>query len=331
MAALPLRPMRVRGVLSAGGLCGGTWTPGGAFLLDERTDVPRVLDVLATEIRTLPWELVWFQDVELDSSRWRAFREALHRNGIPSDADREWQIGRVKIDHDWNAYQMRWSAKHRYNMRRGARRLSEASIRLALYSDVQTQDVAPLIRLALELEDRSWKGEARTSILARGLTQYITRQAEQLARWHQLEIAFLESDQGPVAFSYGCRSKGVHHTFKIGYDPGSPFSYLSPGKILWYWLIERLFHDPQCRELNFFGRVTDAISRWAPGTSWMGRLVAAPRRPLGRVVLWTYRYWKALRRRRQQQAQSPSEQAESPYSRDGASPGCGSPAVGDRS
>lgn len=288
VAALPLLRTRVRRVLSAGGLCGSTWMPGGPMLLDADVDPDAVLDTLVTTMRELPWQLLWLANVNLDAPRWKAFQRALDRTGVPYHVDVEWQSAWIPVEHDWDAFQARWSPNHRRNLRRGIRQLENAGVRFELHSRLRSDQVEPLLYRGFEIEDRSWKGAAGTSVIRSGHFGYVVRQAQQLAAWDALELAFLESNDGPIAFCYGFRQKNVHFAVKIGYDPHSVFARLGPSRLLWYYYFERLHANPQCLQINFFGKLTEAISQWKPSSSPMGRIVIAPGRMLGRIAMAVY-------------------------------------------
>jgi CelD/BcsL family acetyltransferase involved in cellulose biosynthesis len=197
----------------------------------------------------------------------------------------------MEIGRDWELCQKRWSGKLRYNMGRGARKLSKGGVQFKRYSQPEPEELEALLRRGFDVEHRSWKGQARSSILARGQFGFVLRQAEQLARWGQLELAFLEAGARTIAFCYGFNAKGVYHVCKMAYDPESEYATFSPGQLLLYNILERLHRDQDCRALDFFGRLTEAMSKWRPATYAIGRVVVAPRRLLGRVAVHTYKHW----------------------------------------
>ena len=286
VAVLPLIGTRIKRFLTAGAICGSTWIPGGALLLDETVPGDNVSDLLVQGIRELPWQLLWLADAAINSSRWSVFREALVRRGIDCDFQEEYKIGRVEIGHDWEAFRSSWSRNHRRNMKRYGRELSRSGIQFKMHSKLAPDQVEGQMRRAFEIEDRSWKGNAGSSVFRRGDFHFVLRQATQLARWGQLELAFLEGGNGPIAFSYGFRAKGVYHVCKIGYDPESPQARLGASKLLFYHLLERLHSDNECHALDLFGRLTQATSNWQPHPYSVGRIVVAPRRLLGRLALY---------------------------------------------
>jgi hypothetical protein len=301
VAALPLRRTKVRHVLDAVELCGSTWISGGCLLADSSMDLDSIMDSLVYSLRTIPYQLLWLEGVALSSARWQAFQRAVERARMARDINEEYQTGILPICHDWEGYKANWTKNHRRKMRHCAGLSLANQVQFSFHRQLPPGDVETYIRRALEVEDRSWKGESGTSILRRGEYGYVLRQARQLADWGQLELAFLETHGRMIAFAYGYQAKGVHHICKIGYDPD--YAALTPGQLLLYHLIESLHADPESQTLDFFGKLTESISRWQPRPLPMGRIVVAPRRLFGRLALSIYK----LNKRRKNFSTSYSE------------------------
>ncbi len=182
-------------------------------------------------------------------------------------------------------------------MAAAARRLAErGDVRLALDSQLTPHEAAAWMQRGFEVEDRSWKGRAGSSVLrSPGMADFFIRQAQQAARWGQLELATLLCNDRPVAFSYGLMAKGVFHSMKVGYDP--EFAAQHPGQLLRYYLLERFFAEPQRKALDFQGPMTEAHAAWLPESYAVGRLAVAPRSGCGRLAVRSYKgLWPLLRK-----------------------------------
>jgi CelD/BcsL family acetyltransferase involved in cellulose biosynthesis len=301
VAALPLVGRKLARLIDVGTLPLNEWSSSGELLLDPAARIEPALDALVEAMAELPWQLFWLEEVAVDSPRWQAFAAAVQRAALATHYHQQLQIGRIEIDHDWPGYKRRWSRKHRQQMARHSRRLGrQGNVRLRLLSQLCPEDAQRWMRQGFEIEDRSWKGAAGTSVLRTpGMFDFFAQQAEQLARWGQLELAFLECGRRPVAFSYGLSAKGVFHSIKVGYDP--EFAGYSPGQLLRYHLFRRFFADPQRRAIDYMTS-SDAHRKWRPDSYALGRLVIAPRRLLARAALHAYRrsrpYMPYLRRLR---------------------------------
>jgi len=286
-AALALVGGSVKGMIRAGRLPANEWSVSGDLLWDPGAASPAVADALATAMGELPWPLLWLEDVAIDAPRWQLLADALGRVGVSSHYHELLRIGRIDARGDWEAYRRTWSRKHRQGMSHHARRLGHlGEVRLDLLSRLAPEELEPWLRRGLEIEDRSWKGRAGTSVLRTpGMFDFYLRQARQLAAWGQLDLAFLSSAGRPIAFAYGFSAKGVYHSLKVGYDPD--YAAHSPGQLLRYFLFERLFRDPDRRAIGYIAP-SEAHRKWRPETCSVGRLVLAPGGWLGRAALAAY-------------------------------------------
>lgn len=318
MAALPLAATRVHGLLSGGTMPVNDWAYGGGLLLDPHADAA-VVDALVGALRALPWQLLWLDWAPLESPHWQAFRRGLERADIGFSSFPRYQIGYIKINQDWEGYQKQWSGKHRSQMRSRARRLErEGKVCLNVRTPSDPESVEGWLRRGFEVEDRSWKGEAGTSVLRRGMFPFLVQQGMQLAAWNQLQLVFLELNGKPIAFAHHYLAKGVAHNFKNGYD--AKYASFGPGHLLHYYFFQHAFSDPSYRGYDFLGEVTDAISAWRPDSYPLGQLLVAPKRLLGRLAVHAHQHWWPPLRRlkgrlvrpRPQPSSSPSPPAEEP-------------------
>ncbi len=299
VAALPLVSGRVGRVLSAGTIPANAWVQRGGLLSDADADLDSALAFLVAAIRQLPYQLLWLDEVPFDTAQWRTFRRAIGRAGFACDLLERYQVPVVKLDGDWEKCQMRWSKKHRSNLRRRSRELAKAGkVRLKMLSRLHVEEVETWLRRGFEIEDASWKGSAGSSVLRRGMFPFFVRQAKQLAKWGQLEVVFLECGERPIAFCYGCSAKGVFHASKIAYEEA--YAACAPGYLMLYHMLELFHSDPARRSLDLLGEINRWARSWRPVTYPIGQLAIAPRRLLGRVSLHAYqRCWPLVRRLRQ--------------------------------
>jgi hypothetical protein len=291
VAALPLVRLTGHHAGIAGAIHDRTWIPGGALLLDGKREVAPALEALVAGMRGFASPGLWLlflNHVALEAPRWKDFREALGRLGMPNHVDSQHEVGLFEINHDWEACQRTWPSKHRTNIGRRLRRLADHDLRVEMYSDVQPDQVEALVQRGFEIEDRSWKGEAGSSVIRRGELPFFTGQAKQLAAWGQFAMGLLELDGVAIAFEYAFLAKGVYHAYKISYDPA--YATHGPGQVLRYFVLERLHRDPSIRMLDTLGPLTEATCAWNPLRYTMGNMVIAPSRWFGRSVLCAYRH-----------------------------------------
>ncbi len=308
LAALPLINRRLAPLVNVGDLLGNEWSPGGELLVDPEANVDAVFDTLVGGLGSLPWPLLWLNEVRMEAPYWTCFLHATQRAGMATDYRERYRVGLIPLDGGWEAFQQRLSRNHRRNMGRYMRRLEQTGkVEVRVESSISPDDVDGLLRRGFEVEDRCWKGRSGTSVLRTpGMYEFFLRQARQLAEWRQLELSLLDYNGQPIAFHYAGNAKGVYYPFKIGYD--EQFAVNSPGLLLMHHVIERFHQDDQRRQVDCLGPISEAVSKCQPVTYGVGRLVVAPQRLLGRVLYCGYKHiWPQIRRLRERLARQPAK------------------------
>jgi CelD/BcsL family acetyltransferase involved in cellulose biosynthesis len=290
VAALPLIGGRLKRVLPVARLPRNNWSWAGDLLLDASAD-SAAIGALVSAIARLGWQLVWFEAVPIEAPRWQRFADAARTAGLSLHTRASFRVGQIEINHDWPAYERRWSKNHRRQMRRIEQHADDdGGATLVVHRDFKPHDVEPLLRRGFAVEDASWKGRAGSSVLkSPAALAFYVEQARQLAAWGDLQLSFLELSGRPIAFEYGWNSKGIYHSFKVGYDEA--FARLSPGQLLRQRLLREFFADPAQRRVDFLGPISTAISAWATSTYPVGRLVLSTGSISGRLAIHAYRSW----------------------------------------
>ncbi|HVA48613.1 MAG TPA: GNAT family N-acetyltransferase [Pirellulales bacterium] len=287
LAALPLVASHSSKWTACGGLPSNAWGLCGDLLLDDAADEAAVLDLLVEGLNEAPWPLLCLAPVAYEAPRWQALLAAARGRGLDAMVVPSQRVGQVQIDGRWDEYQARWSGNHRRHLRKAARRAKQSGkLSLEIHTQPAAQ-LATLLKHACELEDRSWKGGAGTSILrAPTIFDWYLRQAGSMADLGHLQLMFLKHDDRPIAFEYGCRAKGAYYSTKVGYD--AAYAALSPGQLLRAMLLEGFFSSGDVRLVDFWGPLTDATAKWATRDYAVGKVLIAPRRFVSRLALAGY-------------------------------------------
>jgi CelD/BcsL family acetyltransferase involved in cellulose biosynthesis len=297
LAALPLVGRRLHGVLSAGQLASNAWTPAADLLLSPDAG-DAVLERLAQGLSQIPWSILWLDFAIVSAERWQRLIAACQREGLEADAREHFRLPQIKIAGTWEAYRATWSRNHRQGLARARRKLEadNGPVRLRRLYPTSPGDIAALLEKGFAIEDRSWKGAAGSSVLRTpGMQAYLTLQATLLAERGQLEIAFLDVAERPLAFMYGWKAKQVFHAFKAGYDEA--FASYSPGQLLFHDLLEDFFRTGEYRIFDCVGPVNSATARWQTRDYAAGRVVIAPPRWMGQAAFFAYKHLAPTLRR----------------------------------
>jgi hypothetical protein len=294
VAALPLVGYTVGRVLKVGRLPSNCWSPGGDLLVDAEADPAAVLKVLVQGLPELPWPLLWLDEVEWNGPLWYQFRQAAWHADCDYSTHHQFDVGVIDIDDDWPAYEARWSGNHRRSVRVGLRRLQEqGEVQFEAVRDVSPEKLETLLRWGFEVEHRSWKGPAGTSVLSTpGMFDFFVRQARVLAEQGHLQLYLLRLDDRPIAFEYCYGSQGVCYSHKLGYD--EQFARCAPGLVLRRMQLERLFAEGNHHTFDTLGILCDAKAKWSSRAYSVGRLVVSTAHAVSPLLMHAYRGWRYL-------------------------------------
>ena len=140
-----------------------------------------------------------------------------------------------------------FSKKPRYNLQRSVRKFAEWSGGKIAWAEMNSPaDMEKFHMLAVAISQRSYQRE-----LGRGFGKsagsrrnHVKQAGEGLVRGY-----VLMHQERPVAFAF-CKIKGeVISYHKVGYDPD--FRDRSPGTVLLYLILERLFESKEFRHMDF--------------------------------------------------------------------------------
>lgn len=300
VAGIALRGGALGKVVAAGLLPANEWVASGDLLVDPSEDVDQVLDLLAAAMRDLPWPVVHLEAVTLDAPHYAALLGALRRSSVRAVTEPRYEVGVIDWSDSWPAYLDARSKSHRRKMTKLMNRLRrQGHVELQVHQQPDSPRLKQLLRTAFELEDRSWKGRAGTSVLRTpGMLDLLTRQAEELLAHDELHLALLVHDQRPIAFGYGWRTKGVLSSYKIGYDPA--YASFSPGHLFRQELLRWYAQHSPITALDCLGPLGEATLKWATGTYRVGRMLIGTKRIAGPGLVGFYQHvWPPLRRVRE--------------------------------
>jgi CelD/BcsL family acetyltransferase involved in cellulose biosynthesis len=238
MAAIPLVKRHWGRVVPMGTLPTNEWSGAGGMLLDREIDAESLAGVAAA-LHEIGWPVIRLPLMRTDSPALLSLRQALFDGGIAVECRPSYEVTYIETPGDWDAYQKTWSKNLRHRIGKCLRRLKEqGNVRLNRMVPASFDEALVPLERALRIEDSGWKGRAGTSLLkAPGAADYLRRVAELLIPRRELEIAFLELDERPIAFEILIHAKDVLHSYKVGYD--EQYQSFDPGHLL----MQELLHE----------------------------------------------------------------------------------------
>jgi CelD/BcsL family acetyltransferase involved in cellulose biosynthesis len=167
----------------------------------------------------------------------------------------------VEIAGSWDDYLAGRPRKVTHEWERKMRKLERAGdVRVLQFEE--GMDAGRLVDEFAEVERRSWKEEAGTSMRARGSVRFHREIAEALARCGEFHPLWLELDGRVVAFLYGAVHAGTYYAMKTSYDTES--ANLSPGVRLFHEAIGHSF-GAGLAYFDFLGERARWKDEWATG------------------------------------------------------------------
>lgn len=287
VAALPLLDAAKTRRLTPARLPTNCWANAGDLLLGPDADPAAAMERLADGVAAAGMQVLMLEEIGLDRPSWQTFAAEIERRGGSFYCRGRSRVGVVDILHDWDRYQQSWSGNHRSAVRRSYKKLCQAGeVRTERFSSID-DPLEELLLTAFEIEDRSWKGEAGTSVLQTpGMFEYIVAEAQQMARAGHLDLWLLYLDDQPLAFEYCHTAKGVCFSHKIGYD--AEYARFGPGRLLRFLQMETLHADPTCRQFDMLGNLCSAKAKWATSTYDVANCLAAIDGPAARLAVSSY-------------------------------------------
>ncbi len=280
VAGLPLVGKRIKKVLPVWDVPYDDWT--GSHELLVASDAARdstIYDPLVTKLRELRRPLCRIAQCSPASEPNAGLIQAFARAGSCVDLASRHDVGVIDLTganapQSWEAYQAAWSGNFRRQMRKMAKRAEElGGVELVVHQPNRAEDVAALVQEGFAIEDRSWKGRDGSSVMRTpGMIEYFTRQAELLAANGELVLLFLKHKDALIAFEFGWSCRRVYYSPKIGFDES--FGHLSPGQLLRYLWVERLFADQTHDKFDFAGPLSEATEKWTTSRYSQVRLMA---------------------------------------------------------
>ena len=235
-------------------------TPRCDFIVSRRAeDVYRAIWTALRDQNKL-WDMLLLCQVPFDSSTLQEIGRLAGQDGM---ANGQWisaDSPYLLIREGWDDYFKGISSKHRSNVSRRLRRLSETG-------DVKIERVSSEYELegALEegfrIEGAAWKDHVGTSIhFHPDSRRFYTKLAERFGRMGWLQLCFLTVAGRRIAFHYSVCYGNKVYLLKPGYDP--QFASFSPVNLLCFLFLKEAFRNG-LSEFDFLGVEDEWKLQWS--------------------------------------------------------------------
>jgi CelD/BcsL family acetyltransferase involved in cellulose biosynthesis len=246
------------------------------------------------------WDLFAMTSIPDESESLRHLQEAGQDCGLASYVEVGVQSPFLPLAGSWNEYLASRSSNFRSDMRRKWNKCSAAGMRVEEIRDLAGLDSA--LDAILQIEERSWKQRAGTSIpiqnvAVRFYRSFLAKAAER--HWLRLYLGFIEGR--PISYDMGVLLNERYYMLKTGFDES--FGQLSPGVYMRQHVVKLLF-ETGVTEHDFLGDADSYKLRWTSLTRRHSHLYLCNRR---RLRTRLYLFAKAMRGQRGNSEQGTAE------------------------
>ena len=209
------------------------------------------------------WDLATLTNIDAKAFYLGELVEHARRTGLRILEEPARQSPYVQIAGDFSTYWANnFNSKHRYNIRRCLRMLSEAG-RYRVVDYTAPRDMETALRLAFQVSASSWKARIGTHMNGCYDREAFYRESTRLlAQQGQVRIWVAMLDDYPIAVMYQLASEKAVHLLVSDFDEG--YRDLSPGSVLLYQVLEKL-HSENKPQFDFCGNAYDYKQQWATG------------------------------------------------------------------
>ncbi len=287
VAGVPLVTRRQAVLAPTAKTLANDWSPRGCLLIDPSADAAACSRWLLDGLRQLGLLFAQLDWLPLADHSVRTLVAQWNALAVGCWIKPRFEVGRIDVPADWDAYVATWSRNRRKKMGQLERQLE----RHGAVNFVEVGcDVPELLtaecRRAFAMEHASWKGQQRSSILSTPAAQ---RFFEEFIEFHRrrgsLRLQWLTVGDLPIAFDLGTLIHGVFTSYKISYLP--EWAHYSPGQLLLRRQLEDFSRRGEVQWIDCLGVLDEATQRWTTRSLPMGKIVLSMGSWLGNhAVSW---------------------------------------------
>ncbi len=169
---------------------------------------------------------------------------------------------RISVREDFEQY---WNARGndlRTNVRKRLRRLEREGFSVFLDIHSVPEEMGRCLQQYGDLEETGWKGRNGTAVTTTNTQgRFYKRMLESFCQTNEAEIYSLRFNDNTVAQKICLRRNGMVVFLKMAYD--EHYKHLSPGYLLQYEILQRLFNDKDIDSVETYGRVNEGwTDKW---------------------------------------------------------------------
>lgn len=226
-------------------------TPYADFIVDSNQATVGIEIIMRYLVTFEKWDIIDFNKLQRDKITHERIKEFATREGYPFGIKKSLEVPYIEIDRDWEAFCQARTPKYRKGIRNKLNRIHKAGEVKIDALPVRNGHKA-LIQDMCKISEQSWKGKNSRDILSiPGAERFLNGLCEDFGRDGHATVWFLNFEGTPIAFEFHLHYNNT--TFPLRADFDDNFKHLSPGSILEYSILQKIFIDHSFNEYDSCG------------------------------------------------------------------------------
>jgi CelD/BcsL family acetyltransferase involved in cellulose biosynthesis len=204
------------------------------------------------------WDIAIFEGIFSETHTWNALTEFLKDKGYNRIFE-QYSSPYLQIDVDWKSFLAKKSSRFRKTMRNELNRLNKLG-KITINELTHSPDLKDIVNEIAALSSRSWKKRVNGDMGKNSANLIFYQKLSEIAQelgW--LSIWVLKADNEAIAMEYHLKYKNKVYALRGDFD--EKFKFYSPGSILEYSIIEKLFIN-NVEEYDMCGDGYEYKIRW---------------------------------------------------------------------
>lgn len=260
------------------------WGSWGELLVNAAYDSDGVYDCIVDALNQISHFLMRLNLINSESEPWRRFVKSLEVHGRGVVCRPAYFVGMIEHDDHWSGFRGRLSKGFRKKLSKFKRIAQEqGTVTFEVNRQFEPGEIPEVMRRVFDIEQRSWKREAATSMVEYDLADFFSEQARYLAEQGTLCISFLRLNDSDVAFEFGVIVHRRYYSCKISFD--QTYSESSPGHLLAEQLTRWFHRQNECDLQDTIGPISEATARWSSSVKRVSNLIVSGTVPGAKLIL----------------------------------------------
>lgn len=210
------------------------------------------------------WEIINLCKMNIAELSWRVLKKLIEERGVAYGIKQNIQSPYIKTDMEWNDFWNKKSINFRKSIRNKSNKANKYDC-LVIDKIHVANDQASVLSEILQISANSWKHEIGNDLATREDNwRFYKEICNRFGKLGLVHVWLLKFGTVPASFEFHIQYNDVVYPLRADYD--SRFKNISPGSLLEYEIIKRIFNDNTISEYNSCGHTYHYLLNWTGTT-----------------------------------------------------------------